>query len=367
MNRHNNFFLEILRQSKGATAIYDTPEMRIAFVNRGMCAVWGRDQDIVGQCFGTVFPEYTKRGFTDILKKVWKTGETHDVKEFPTHVTMDGGSETRYFDFTCQAVLDGEGKTYAIIHTATDVSSRRHALDKIEEQDTILMFNNELETLTRTLSHDLKNPLSIAKMGVQYIQTKSGITETDKYKWASIILDALASIEHIIGHKTQLNEARMLKYDKAYVLLEGVIRKICRESKALYKSTSCLFEIGRMEPLYGDEHVFYQIFFNIIGNAVKYSSKEKKPVIKINSSNKEGYIVYRIEDNGIGIPKDEQEGVFQQFHRASNTEGFPGTGIGLCVVKKIMIRLKGNITLSSAVDDGTVVELSFPDFTGYDR
>ncbi|MBD1422368.1 PAS domain-containing sensor histidine kinase [Sphingobacterium chuzhouense] len=362
MNRNENFFLEILRQSKGATAIYDTADIRIAFVNSAMFEIWGRDEEIIGQCFGEAFPEFTEQGFTEILKNVWITGETYEAKEYPANVTINKVTELKYFDFIYQAVLDEDGKTYAIIHTATDVSSRRHALEKVEEQDAILAFNDELEILTRTLSHDLKNPLSIAKMGAQYMQTKNTLTSAEKYKWTTVILDALTSIEQIIGHKIQLNQARILKYNNECVSLEKIIRSICLESQTLYNSNNCVFKIGQLKHLYGDEGILYQIFFNIISNAVKYSSKQKKPIVEINSSKQPGYIVYTIQDNGIGIPKNELESVFQQFHRASNTEGFPGTGIGLCVVKKIMIRLKGKITLSSSVDKGTIVELSFPEF-----
>ncbi|PRD56234.1 sensor histidine kinase [Sphingobacterium gobiense] len=362
MNRFENFILQTLQQSRGATAIYDTPDIRIAFVNNAMFEIWGRGGEIIGGHFGEVFPEFTEQGFTEILKNVWATGQTYEAKAYPADVTINGITESKYFDFIYQAVVDDEGKTYAIIHTATDVSSRRHALEKVEEQDAILAFNNELEILTRTLSHDLKNPLSIAKMSAQYVQTKDALSKEEKFKWTSIILDALTSIEHIIGHKTQLNQARMSKYDNECVSLEKTIQKICLDSQTLYNSTNCAFKIGRLERLYGDESILYQIFFNIIGNAVKYSSKHKKPVVAINSIKKQGYIVYTIQDNGIGIPKEELESVFQQFHRASNTEGFPGTGIGLCVVKKIMIRLKGKITLISSVDKGTTVELSFPEF-----
>lgn len=362
MNRNENFFLEILRRSKGATAIYDTADIRIAFVNSAMFEIWGRGEEIIGQCFGEALPEFTEQGFTEILKNVWITGETYEAKEYPANVTINKVTELKYFDFIYQAVLDEDGKTYAIIHTATDVSSRRHALEKVEEQDAILAFNDELEILTRTLSHDLKNPLSIAKMGAQYMQTKNTLTSAEKYKWTTVILDALTSIEQIIGHKIQLNQARILKYNNECVSLEKIIRSICLESQTLYNSTNCVFKIGQLKHLYGDEGILYQIFFNIISNAVKYSSKQKKPIVEINSSKQPGYIVYTIQDNGIGIPKNELESVFQQFHRASNTEGFPGTGIGLCVVKKIMIRLKGKITLSSSVDKGTIVELSFPKF-----
>lgn len=360
MNQYENFILEVLQQSNGATAIYDTADLRIAFVNDGMLEIWGRDGDIIGRCFDQVFPEFTEQGFTEILKNVWAKGRTYEAKEYPANVTIDGMTEAKYFDFIYQAVLDEDGKTYAIVHTATDVSSRRHALRKIQEQDAIISFNNELQILAQSLSHDLKNPLSIAKMGTQYIQTKDILTGLEKKKWTEIILDALIGVESIIGHKIQLNQTRLLTNHNECVSLEKAIGKICLESQMLYNSNNCVFKIGSLEPVYGDEQVLYQIFFNIIGNSVKYSSREKKPVVEIRSTKEQGYVVYTIQDNGIGIPNKELESVFREFRRASNTAGYPGTGVGLCVVKKIMHRFQGNIKLSSVVNKGTTVELSFP-------
>lgn len=361
MNQDENLILETLKLSRGATAIYGTADLRIIFVNRAMLDIWGREEDIIDQCFGEVFAEFTEQGFTDILKNVWAKGQTYEAKDYPANVIINGIVEARYFDFVYQAVVDEHGKTFAIIHTATDVSSRRHAIKKVQEQDAMIAFNNELELLTHTLSHDLKNPLSIAKMGTQYLQTKDEVSESEKYKWTAIILDALVSIESIIGHNIQLNQTRLLKYDTECIPLEKTIRKICLESQMLYNSMNCIFKIGQLESLYGDERVFYQIFFNIIGNAVKYSAKQERPVVEIDSTKEQGYIIYTIKDNGIGIPKKELESVFQQFHRASNTADYPGTGIGLCVVKKIMTRLQGYVKLSGGSGKGTTVALYFPE------
>lgn len=90
--------LEILKRSKGATAIYDTPDLRLTFVNSGMLEIWGRGKDIIGRRFGEIFPEFTEQGFTDILKNVWVKGQTYEAKEYPANVTINGIVEPRYFD-----------------------------------------------------------------------------------------------------------------------------------------------------------------------------------------------------------------------------------------------------------------------------
>lgn len=87
--------LEILKRSKGATAIYDTPDLRLTFVNSGMLEIWGRGKDIIGRRFGEIFPEFTEQGFTDILKNVWVKGQTYEAKEYPANVTINGIVEPR--------------------------------------------------------------------------------------------------------------------------------------------------------------------------------------------------------------------------------------------------------------------------------
>lgn len=353
--------LQLLKESEGATALYDSVDMNIAFVNKAMLGFWGKDDRIVGKTFGGALPEFTEQGFTDILKQVWYSGQTYRATEFPADITIEGITETKYFDFTYQAVLDPEGKTYAIIHTATDVSSHRTAMKTVQEQDLLITFNNELEVLTHTLSHDLQNPLAIAKMGVQYLKNQPDLSSSEKENWAALILNAIGNVENIIGHTVQLNQARLYHYSNECHDMDDIIRKICLECQMIYGvDPYCSFKTGTLDPLYGDKGVLYQIFHNIIGNAVKYSSTIKGPTVHIESKRIDGYILYQIRDNGIGIPAKDVPFVFDQFSRASNVKGHPGTGIGLCLVKKIIARLGGDIKITSILGKGTTVELYFP-------
>src|SRR5690606_18621245 len=183
----------------------------IAFVNKAMLAIWGRTPAIIGHSFGEVFPEFTEQGFTDKLLQVWYSGQTYRATEFPADITIEGQTETKYFDFEYQAILDQDGKTYAIVHTAIDVTSRIFAYEMIQERDLKISFNNDLEMWTYTLSHDLRNPLSIAKMGIQYLQEEEQVQE-DRNKWFDMILEAIVNIEHIVNHTVQLNQARLHGY-----------------------------------------------------------------------------------------------------------------------------------------------------------
>lgn len=360
-SKRDSQILQILKKSEGATALYDTASLNICFVNKAMLEIWGRDEHILGKTFGEVFPEFTEQGFTDILKQVWHSGQTYRAIEYPADITINGATETKYFDFIYQAVLDDQGKTYAIIHTANDVSTRTVALKTVKEQDMLIAFNNELEVLTHTLSHDLQNPLSIVKMGIQYLKNQSDLSLHEKEKWTSLVMNAVSNVENIIGHTVQLNQARLYQYSDECQAMDDIIRKICLECQMIYGAdANCTFKTDQLEPLFGDKGVLYQIFHNVIGNAVKYSSTIKCPMIHVESRKVDGYILYIIEDNGIGIPAKDLPHVFNQFSRASNVKKHSGTGIGLCLVKKIMTRIGGDVKITSTVGKGTSVELYFP-------
>src|SRR5690606_3006581 len=186
----------------------------IAFVTKAMLAIWGKTPAIIGHSFGEIFPEFTEQGFTDMLLQVWYSGQTYRATEFPADITADDCTETKYFDFEYQAVLDKHGQTYAIVHTAVDVTRRISAYEMVQERDLKISFNNDLEMWTYTLSHDLKNPLSIAKMGIQYMQCREEeFARQDKDKWLTMIWEAIVNVENIINNTVQLNQARLHGYN----------------------------------------------------------------------------------------------------------------------------------------------------------
>ncbi|OOQ56949.1 PAS domain-containing protein [Mucilaginibacter pedocola] len=116
--------LTILQNSTDATAIYSNADLTIAFVNQAMLKIWGKDATVNGLRFEDALPEMTGQPFTQLLKNVWATGQTYEAKGTPAQIMVDGHLQTFYFDFTYRPMLDDEGKTYALLHTAVEVSAR---------------------------------------------------------------------------------------------------------------------------------------------------------------------------------------------------------------------------------------------------
>jgi len=108
--------------------------------------------------------------------------------------------------------------------------------------------------------------------------------------------------------------------------------------------------------------MMYQVFTNIIGNAVKYSSKCENPLIEIHGTVNENEILYTVKDNGIGIDIKYGNQVFELFKRLENATKFEGTGVGLAIVKRIIEKHNGKIWYETAEPSGTKFCLSFKRF-----
>ena len=144
------------------------------------------------------------------------------------------------------------------------------------------------------------------------------------------------------------------------VYTQDFIPQIVDFSKLRYAADHAEVEFGNLFPLHGEKTIIYQLFQNLIGNAVKYSAKTASPKIKIYSELDNEFVRYHIIDNGIGMAKEELSNVFDSFKRLSNASEFEGTGLGLSIVKRIAERLHVKVQVDSEIGLGTAIQLTFP-------
>jgi len=207
---HDNFLtlaptqlLEILTFSHEATVIFISSELHIGFINTSMLNIWGKKNDIVSHRLIDVAPEF--ENFIPILQEVWSTGKPFKAKDTPAN-TMDGGVLVqKYFNFEYRPIIDKEGKTYAIINTATDVSDRRQALlDKeLSERhlnDELLAINEEqeaaIEELRATNEELFETRSNLNKANTQLLESEIRVREI--LEQAPLGMCMLVGPEHII-------------------------------------------------------------------------------------------------------------------------------------------------------------------------
>ena len=126
--------LHILSQSKDATAIYDSADLNIRFVNKAMLDIWGKDSAVLGKTFEQALPEIKSQPFASLLKDVWQTGKIYRATDTPATLIVNGELKTSFFDFEFRAIKDETGNTIAILNTANDVTSRVLAWQQVAEK-----------------------------------------------------------------------------------------------------------------------------------------------------------------------------------------------------------------------------------------
>jgi signal transduction histidine kinase len=216
--------------------------------------------------------------------------------------------------------------------------------------------NKDLNEFTYMLSHDLKAPiLTVAGMlGIleedDTIKNNPQLAEPLTY-----IRKATKRLQDLVSGVLEL--ARISAADRSLepIPLRDVMTEVLEEHRLqIQQSDTKITTVEELPIVLGNRTQLYQVFSNLIGNAIKYKRSDRPLVISIGSekatSRRKTSIV--ISDNGRGISADKIDSIFKPFNRAGE-ETIEGTGVGLASVKKLIEKLGGSITVESAVDEGT--------------
>jgi len=218
-------------------------------------------------------------------------------------------------------------------------------------------LNQELDSFSHTISHDLNTPLTVIKLNAQLAQK---IPDPENVqKTLSNIITQVDTMSEMIRNVLELSKIKKSEIELKRVEVDSLISKLAEDSKISFNSPHTEIVIENTPEVLGDKTMVYQVFVNVIGNAVKYSSKSSKPMVKIEGEVYEDAVTYKITDNGIGIDKKESNKMFKIFSRMNNAKEFHGNGVGLSIVHHLMEKMGGKISYESESGKGTTFTLKF--------
>lgn len=223
----------------------------------------------------------------------------------------------------------------------------------------LIRSNNALDTFGYTLNHDLKNPLAAIRLAAQVIQKKDNIPPEYLRKLSTNIIDASELIMDMVEKVHQLSKSTSVAFDRELINPRKKIISIIETCKIQFNVKHLDFVLGQTYPVKGERTLLYQLFLNLIGNAIKYSSQEKEPLVEVFSTQFGQRVSYFIKDNGIGMDLTTAGNIYDIFKRLPNASTFEGSGIGLSIVKRITDRLGAIISVESAVGRGTTFRIDF--------
>lgn len=221
--------------------------------------------------------------------------------------------------------------------------------------------NKELEAFSYSVSHDLRAPLRAIDGFSQmlYDDYKESLDENG-FRILNIIKASVKKMGHLIDDLLSLS--RLGRKSVAYTSIDmrSVFESIYFEQAALYKDRKINLELNELPTVYADLNLIKHVISNLLSNALKFSSKNEIPAIKISGRIENDEIIYCVKDNGAGFDMKYYNKLFGVFQRLHSEEEFDGTGVGLAIVQRIVHKHNGRVWAESKVGGGAEFYFSLP-------
>jgi two-component system phosphate regulon sensor histidine kinase PhoR len=215
------------------------------------------------------------------------------------------------------------------------------------------------------VSHELKTPLTLIKGYIETLQNKAINDKEKSARFISIIKEHSDRLGYIIDDLLSLSEVELSRdcVNKTEFDLKEVIDEISlgfEQALTEKNQTLTVSTYGDDFSIQADRNKIEQVFANLIDNSIKYTKEFGR--IEISLYEQERMVRVTVHDNGIGIPKEHRDRVFERFYRIDKARSreLGGTGLGLSIVKHIVLAHNGNIAIESEPNKGTTVSVTFP-------
>ncbi|MBE0650244.1 MAG: transporter substrate-binding domain-containing protein [Bacteroidales bacterium] len=221
--------------------------------------------------------------------------------------------------------------------------------------------NKEMESFVYSISHDLRAPLRSITGFAEIISRrhKANLNEEGQ-EYFEYILEAANNMANLINDLLQFSRLAKNPLSKTPVDLNEVLESVQKNlNQDIIDKKATIILSGKMPIVKGDRSLIGQIFSNLVQNAIKYHRTGVDPKVVISVIDDEKSTVIKIQDNGMGIPPEHFEKIFDIFQRLHSNETYPGTGIGLAIVKKAITALGGTVWLESKIGEGTTFFVQF--------
>jgi signal transduction histidine kinase len=226
----------------------------------------------------------------------------------------------------------------------------------VEERTSELQdANAELEAFAYSVSHDLRTPLQAMQGFAQaLVEDYADQLDVVGQDYAQRVSNAAIRMDALIENLLQYSRLSRASIQLQPISLKLVIEEAMQLLEARIEETQA--EITVREPLLsviGHRSTLIQVVMNLISNAMKFVAPAMQPKIEIWTEDVEGWTRLWIQDNGIGIAVEQQDRIFNIFERLHGLDAYPGTGIGLAIVRKGVERMGGRVGVESQVGQGS--------------
>jgi len=303
---------------------------------------------------------------TDMIKML-ENSKGLDLYEFQKEITQlepDGKLES-YFNLEDK----GEDKNYFLV-TSKVIKKQNHtgysfvAMDitfMVEKENQLKSYNDELENKNQELerfayiaSHDLKTPLRNVTSFLSLLKRKlKDNPDTDINDYINIAQSNAQSMYNLIEEILEYSLVKSEEVRLGTVDMNQILFLIETNLSHYLEEKNATIKYGKLPTIEANQHQMVQLFQNLIENGLKYNNSNR-PKVTISVFEENDYLVFKVEDNGIGINAEYHKTIFEIFKRLHNQSEYQGSGVGLAICNKIVSNHGGYIELISVENVGSI-------------
>jgi signal transduction histidine kinase len=303
--------------------------------------------------------ESSQKAFRDQFVAVAERDVRYFESESNSGVRPDGSVVHMLFSWTA---LDEtpDGRRHGL-SCFTDISRRVVAEQALAATNLELKRSNEdLERFAYVISHDLQEPLRAVLSYAQLLVRSYGDKLDEKaHKYIEHIASGAERMRVLINGLLELSRLTTEPPRLRPIDCNRVLEQVLASLEVLLEETGARVTHEPLPTVMGNAIRLTQLFLNLIGNGIKFRS-EQPPRVHVGARREGKEWVFRVEDNGIGIEQKHLEAIFVMFKRLHSRDKYPGTGIGLAVVKKIVEQHGGRLWVESEPGKGTKFMFTLP-------
>lgn len=251
-----------------------------------------------------------------------------------------------------------------------ELKRRDHEISRLNEDlqqraAALEAANVELDSFNHSVSHDLRTPLLLIDWNSAILQEEhAGQLDEGGLKLLGIVRESVHRMSQLIADLLEFSRLGRQPISYAEIDMAGMVHRVFEE---LYDQShpgagarKPEFSVGALPPARGDPAMIFQVWVNLISNAIKYSSRREYPAIRVMGQIRGGDSIYSVQDNGAGFDMEYVDRLFGVFQRLHGPDEFPGTGVGLAISHRIIKRHGGRIWAAGEVDKGATFEFALP-------
>ncbi|WP_026463553.1 ATP-binding protein [Adhaeribacter aquaticus] len=371
---------DITRRKQSEQALSESEDRFRTFANNIQNLAWMAKADGYTFWYNQRWYDYTGTTFADMegagWSKVIHPDHVNRVSAFVQHALSKGktweltfpirGTDGNYRWFLTRAyeVKDADGQVVRWIGTNTDIQEQKKAEEELQKKNKELQkINSDLDTFIYTASHDLKAPITNIEGLVATLveDLPADYWEREETQMViTMIRHSIGRFRNTISDLTELTKLqRDAQDDISLVQLPDIFEEVCLDLNTALQESGATFEVdfSQISALRFSRKNMRSILYNLVSNAVKYRSPDRKPFVRIATKVEQNFCVLSVKDNGLGIHPSQENKIFDMFKRLH--DHVEGSGIGLYIVKKIVEDSGGRIELESQPEVGSTFKVYF--------